>query len=177
LSRAARWSYTGIVNWRLAALLIGLAGVTQAQNVYKIYVPHAGPISKVEWSSPGAGWTVTVGFDRERCELYCAYRRVRDDFGPLALTHFLPPPATVIRVYGDPGSEPDAVTVDPAGVRFPRARGRESAGGETLGIPTRGLFAGMPERESGHAPAVPRNELSNSGRIVRALPAAAPLRI
>jgi hypothetical protein len=165
------------VNWRLAALLICLAGVTQAQNVYKVYIPHSGPISKVEWSSPGAGWTVTVGFDRERCELYCAYRRVRDDFGSTALIHFLLPPASVIRVYGDPGTEPDTVIIDPAGLRFPRAGGRESAGGETPGIPTRGLFAGMPERESGRDPAVPKNELSTSNRIVPALPAAAPLRI
>ncbi len=177
MSRTAPWSYTGIVNWRLAALLIGLACVTQAQNVYKVYIPHSGPISKVEWSSPGAGWTVTVGFDHERCELYCAYRRVQDAFGPLALIHFLLPPATVIRVYGDPGSKPDAITVDPAGLHFPRATGRATVGAEQLGIPARGLIAGIPEWWDGHDPAIPQYQPPISSQANRAVPAAAPLRI
>ena len=165
------------MNWRLAALLIFLAGVTQAQNVYKVYIPHSGPISRVEWSSPGAGWTVTVGFDRERCELYCAYRRVRDDFGPTALTHFLLPPATRIRLYGDSGSKPDMVTVDPAGLCFPRATGHATVGAERLGIPARGLIAGIPERRDGFDPDLPRYQPSISTQANRAVPAAAPLRI
>jgi hypothetical protein len=130
------------VNWRLAALLVCLVGAAQAESkVYRYYVPHSGALSKVEWSSPGAGWDVSVGYDAVRCEVFCTYRRTRDSFGPTALSHFLLPPATTIRLYGDSGSNPETVIVDPAGLQFPHLNGREAMQFEWIGIPSRSAAA------------------------------------
>lgn len=170
--------YTDLVNWRLAALLLCVAGAAQAtSDVYRYYVPHSGAVTKVAWSSPGAGWDVTVGFDSERCEIYCAYRRVHDAFGPTALAHFLLPPMTVLRLYRDAGSKPETVVVDPAGLRFPRATVRDPMRLERTGIPGRGLAAVAGPVNSGPAPAVPPGTSSIVNQTPPASLVTAPLRV
>lgn len=166
------------MNWRLAALLLFVAGAAQAEaDVYRYYIHHSGPASKIEWSNPGAGWDVTVGFDSEHCAIYCAYRRIRDGFGPVALTHFLLPPPTVIRVYRDPSSAPETLTVDPAGLRHPRLDCCDGACPSQSGIPGRGFASWIQPVDSQFALARPNPVRLTAQATPRALPAAAPLRI
>lgn len=166
------------MNWRWAALLVCLVGAAQAEsNVYRYYVPHSGALSKVEWSSPGAGWDVSVGYDAVRCEVFCAYRRTRDSFGPTALTHFLLPPATTIRLYRDSGSKPETVIVDPAGLRFPHLDGREGIQFEWVGIPSRSAAAIPAPADSDCELSRPTSDCVLLPMAPRTVAAAAPLRI
>jgi hypothetical protein len=170
--------YTDVVNWRWAALLVCMVGAAQAEsNVYRYYVPHSGALSKVEWSGPGAGWDVSVGYDAVRCEVFCAYRRTRDSFGPTALSHFLLPPATTIRLYGDSGAKPETVIVDPAGLRFPHLHGREAVRFEWLGIPSRSAAAIPVLADSDREPSRVASDYVLLPMAPRSLAAGAPLRI
>ncbi len=166
------------MNWRWAALLVCLVGAAQAEsNVYRYYVPHSGAVSKVEWSSPGVGWDVSVGYDAVRCEVFCTYRRTRDSFGPTALSHFLLPPATTIRLYGDSGAKPETVIVDPAGLRFPHLNVREAVQFEWFGIPSRSVAATPAPADCDREPSRQTSDSVLLPMAPRTLAAAAPLRI
>jgi hypothetical protein len=155
-----------------------MVGAAQAEsNVYRYYVPHSGALSKVEWSSPGIGWDVSVGYDAVRCEVFCTYRRTRDSFGPTTLLHFLLPPTTTIRLYGDSGSKPETVIVDPAGLRFPHLNGCEAMQFEWFGIPGRSVAAIPAAVDSDRAAPRPTSDSVLLPMAPRTLAAAAPLRI
>ncbi|HEV2447858.1 MAG TPA: hypothetical protein VGS58_18140 [Candidatus Sulfopaludibacter sp.] len=166
------------MKWRMAAVLVCLAGAAQAQSpVYRYYVPRAGAVSKVEWSSPGAGWDVSVRFDRERCEILCAYRRLRDPFGALSPAHNLLPPATVIRIYRGGGSAPETVIVDPAGARYPRAGRPVRQSAETMFVAGRSMAAEAgPGRGRGACLPAPEAPTPPAG-TARTSPLLVPLRV
>lgn len=154
-----------------------MAGAAQAQSgVYRFYVPHAASVSKVEWRSLGAGWDVTVEFDSARCEIACSYRRVRDGFGPTSLAHYLLPPMTTIRLYREPGSIPETLLVDPAGLHYPRAGTRTRTLPDQPFVPSRGILAAAdPVAEAGEQ-AHPQTVSPPAGSP-RTVPTPAPLRI
>jgi hypothetical protein len=155
-----------------------MAGAAQAQSdVYRFYVPRASSVARVEWSSPGAGWEVSVAFDSGRCEIACSYRRIRDRFSDTSLVHYLLRPPTTVRLYRDRQSEPETVIIDPAHVRHPKACAPASVEPDRPYAPPRNLVAD-------HSPAMTDcgQATARDGAMVRAVsfhPAAhgAPLRI
>lgn len=156
--------------WRLAAILICLAGLARAQNVYTVYVPHPGPVSKVEASSAGAGWDVTVSYDSERCAIACTYRRLR-------MARLLAPPAAVIRVYAGSARNPQIVIVDPEGLRLPHVAARQSTIREQPGLPSRTMLEIEAGMHGACVPVVVHNPSPVPAPIIPSVPAAAPLRI
>ena len=156
--------------WRLAAIVVCLAGASQAQSVYKVYVPHAGPVSKVETSSAGAGWDVTVSYDSQRCAIACTYRRLR-------MARLLAPPSAVIRVYTGSARNPHIVIVDPAGLGLPRAAARESTTREQPGLPSRAMLEIEDAMHGDRVPAAVHTPSPIHIRISPSVPAAVPLRI
>ena len=147
-----------------------LAGAAQAQSVYRVYVSHPGPVSKLEASSVGAGWDVTVSYDSERCAIACTYRRLR-------MARLLAPPAAVIRVYTGSARNPHLVIVDPAGLRLPHVAARESTTREQPGLPSRTMLEIEAGIQGARVPAPVHNPSPVPARIFPSVPAAAPLRI
>src|SRR5262245_24006917 len=105
----------------LAALLF-LAGALRAQSlpdgtVSVIHVPKG--TTAIGWSVAdsvsSSAWEVSVTFDAEHCDIYCAVRRKRDVFGRAPVLDRLLPPLVSIQIYTDSPSPPPAIIVDPAG--------------------------------------------------------------
>jgi hypothetical protein len=138
-------------------------------QTYTIHVPNPGPSSKFDFvvAYPGfsrgvvsagsavtvGGWEVTVDFDPARCEIHCAYRRVRDAFGRAALVGLAPPVATV-RMHGDSASRPAIAIVDPAGLGTPAAASNPVIVEDKVCVPGRRLFTVvLVPKGDGEAPA------------------------
>jgi hypothetical protein len=137
-------------------------------QVYTVHVPNSGPLSRFDFQvaypgfsggvvSAGAavtvgGWEVTVDFDPARCEIHCAYRRVRDALGRAPLVGLAPPIAT-IRMYTGSDSKATIAIVDPAGLGTPAAASNPVVIEEKACIPGRRIFSVVlvPKGDS-HAP-------------------------
>ncbi len=156
-----------------------LPGLLQAQSkpagtaVYTIHIRQAAPPSRLDvyfpiapgGLKPAAGavsaaslgdWEVTVAYDAGLCEIYCEYRRKRDEFGRPQLGLWMPPIAA-IQVDMGSGSKPDTVMVDPAGLRFPAAASHVALTHEEIYIPGRKLVsAGLVAEFGDRAPTSPR---------------------
>jgi len=127
--------------------------------VYTIHIPRAAAPSRLDVYfliaeggavsiASVADWEVTVAYDTELCEIYCEYRRKRDEFGRPQLNLWLPPIAA-IQVDMGSGSKPDTVIVDPAGLRFPTAASHIAITHEELYIPGRKLLTASLVAETG----------------------------
>jgi hypothetical protein len=158
------------VNRRLPALLFCLAGILQAQPVYKFYVPHAAPVSRIETASPGAGWEVTVSYDTERCVIACTYRRMR-------FARLLAPPVVALRIYADSASKPETVIVDPTNLRLPAALKDEPTTPDPLCLPARSLLAAAAPPIGPRTPIVQSDPSPSPARPTRTAPTHAPVRI
>ena len=136
--------------------------------------------SRIDWSVPPAGeWDVAVGYDAARCEVYCAYRLKRDEFGRPRLTGLLVPPVASIKVYWDSAAAPEDITVDPGGLEQPGIASRAAPQVETVYLPGRRLAARVPPDSSSEtAPAeVPVISVSVAAPATLEISASLPLRI
>jgi len=160
-------------------------------RAYTIHVPNSGPSSRFDLCVGGSrtaassisaeslhsapatrmgGWEVTVDFDPARCEIHCAYRRIRDAFGRTPLIG-LSPPVVAIRVYTGFHAKPAIAIVDPAGLATPAATSGAVVTQEEPCMPGRRLFSVvLVQQGDRNAPALPHARVFCSRNASEATP-------
>ena len=154
----------------MAAVSVCLAGSPRAaasDTGFTVRTKVAHAPARIGWSVITAGeWDVTVGYDAARCEIYCAYRLKRDEFGRPRLSGLLAPPVAAIRVYADSGTAPEDIVVDPGGLEQPGISGHIAPVVESVYLPGTWLVDLVPDESDGRV--VP------AARPVRAVSVTAP---
>lgn len=123
----------------MAAVSVCLAGSPRAaasDTGFTVRTKVAHAPARIDWSVVTAGeWDVTVGYDAARCEIYCAYRLKRDEFGRPRLSGLLAPPVAAIRIYRDAETAPEDIVVDPGGLEQPGISGHVAPAVESAYLP------------------------------------------
>jgi hypothetical protein len=167
----------------MAAVLVCLAGSMRASAsdagfTVRTKVAHAP--ARIDWSVRAAGeWDVTVGFDAARCEVYCAYKLKRDEYGRPRLTGLLLPPVAAIRLYMDSGAPVETIIVDPGGLEQPEISSHAAPPADPVYLPGRRLDQSPPSSTSETPEPAVRSTIAVplTFTAAMAVPASLPLRI